>query len=503
MRIAIRLAVVLILISSMNKLSSAQSTNITVTGNQLAYAFPERGGAVTVTTGTSGIQAIGYGRVDEVASTTPTGVAILQESLPNGTVISEAGVPGTFAMQSGRLYAEINGSLNTGVAFANPNSVDVVVSFFFTDQFGNDIDRNSFVLQANRQVAKFLTEAPFGISTGFTGTFTFAATSPIGVIGLRTILNARNEFLMTTQPVAPLQNSPSAGDILLAHFVDGAGWRSQVILVNTTDLPIAGTVQFLSEGTATTPGVPLTLNVNGQVSATFSYSINPRSSAKLETSGIGAATQVGSVHITPAAANPPFAYNVFTFSTGGVTVSQTTVQPVSGGTAYRSFVEMNSGQSVPGTIENGIAIANNSSVSALVNFELGDLNGVAIATTSSVTVPAQGHISRTVPELFPTLDLTSLKAPLRGILRMTSSNFVSVANLRLRVNERGEGLLTTIPVSNEASPSTTSELLFPQIVDGVGFSTEFVLFSGALGQNGTGSVLLTGQNGQALTLTVR
>jgi hypothetical protein len=486
----------------MDMLASAQITNITVTGNQLSYAFPERGGAVAVTTGTAGTLAVGYGRVDEVSSTTPTGVAILQEQ-QNGRVVSEAGVPGTFARLSGRLYAEINGSLNTGVAFANPNGVDVIVSFFFTDQFGNDIDNNSFVLPANRQLAKFINEAPFGIPSGFAGTFTFTAAAPIGVIGLRTMVNARNEFLMTTQPVAPLPNPTSAGDILLAHFADGAGWRSQVILVNTTDLPITGTVQFLSEGTATTPGVPLTLSVNGQVSATFNYSINARSSVKLETSGIGPAVQVGSVHVTPAAANPPFAYSVFTFSTGGVTVSQTTVQPVSGGTAFRSYVEMNSRNPVPGTIETGIAIANNSSVSALVNFELSDLNGVAIAITSSVTVPAQGHISRTVPELFPTLGLTALAAPFRGVLRMTSSNFISVANLRIRFNDRGDVLVTTTPVSNEASPSTTAELLFPHIVDGVGFSTEFVLFSGILGQSATGTVQLTGQSGQALTLTVR
>jgi hypothetical protein len=488
----------------MNKLASAQSTNITVTGNQLAYAFPERGGAVTVTTGTAGILAVGYGRVDEVSSTTPTGVAILQDR-QNGVLVSEAGVPGTFAVQSGRLYVEANGSLNTGVAFANPNSVDVVVSFFFTDQFGNDIARSSFVLQANRQVAMFVTEAPFLIRSPFAGTFTFATSAalPIGVIGLRTFVNERGEFLMTTQPVTPLPNLSSAGDILLAHFADGGGWRSQVILVNPTDLPIVGTVQFLSEGTAATPGVPLTLNVNGQVSATFNYSINPRSSVKLETSGFGQVAQVGSVHITPAAANPPFAYNVFTFSTGGVTVSQTTVQPVSGALAYRSFVEMNSGLPLPGTIENGIAIANNSSVSATVNFELSDLNGGAIAITSSVTVPAMGHIARTVPELFPTLVLSSLTAPLRGVLRISSSNFVSVANLRLRFNERGDVLTTTIPVSNETSSSTTNELLFPHVVDGVGFSTEFVLFSGILGQNGTGKIQLTGQNGQALTLTVR
>jgi hypothetical protein len=492
----------LILITIMSRFASAQNTGTTITGSVLNYTLPERGGFVKETTGASNTLAIGYGSVNPTASTTPTGVAILEDR-QNGILVSEAGVPGTTAMLSGRMYAEINGTLNTGVAFANPNAFDVAVSFGFTDLFGNNIDNSSFTLAANGQVARFLNEAPFGIATGFAGTFTFSASAPIGVIGLRTFVNERSEFLMTTQPVTPLPNPVTAGNVLLAHFAEGGGWRTQVILVNTTDTPISGTVQFFSEGTDTTSGIPLTLNVNGQVANSFAYSINARSSAKLATSGLGTTVVVGSVLVTPGAANPPSAYTVFTFSTGGVTVSQTTVQSVTTGTAFRSFVETNSGKATPGTIETGIAVANNSSVPALVNFQLTDMAGASVATAAPLTVPAQGHISRTVPELFPTIDFTAFLAPFRGVLRMTSSNFVAVASLRIRFNERGDVLVTTTPVSNEASPSSIAQLLFPQVLDGAGFTSELVLFSGILGQISSGTVQFTGQTGLPLILTVR
>jgi hypothetical protein len=166
-------------------------------------------------------------------------------------------------------------------------------------------------------------------------------------------------------------------------------------------------------------------------------------------------------------------------------------------------VELNPLQGAPGTIDSGIAIANNSSVSAVVNFELTDLNAISTGLSASVTVPAQGHVSKVLHELFPTLTVGPSAAPFRGVLRMISSNSITVADLRLRFNERGEVLVTTTPVSNEASASSTAELLFPQVVDGGGFTTQFVLYSGISGQRSNGTMQFTGSAGQAMILTVR
>ena len=57
-------------------------------------------------------------------------------------------------------------------------------------------------------------------------------------------------------------------------------------------------------------------------------------------------------------------------------------------------------------------------------------------------------------------------------------------------------------VSNEAAPASTDALIFPQIVDGGGYTTQFVLFSGITNQNTTGVLNFFGQDGQPLNLTV-
>jgi hypothetical protein len=418
----------------------------------------------------------------------------------NGVLVSEAGVPGMRAMLSGRMYAEVNGALNTGVAFANPNNFPVVVTFYVTDQTGVNSSPNSFTLKANAQAAEFLNQAPFSVQLGFAGTLTFSASAPVGVIGLRTFVNERGDFLMTTETVTSLPDNTSGGVVLMAHFADGGGWQTQVVLVNTTDAAISGSVQFYSEGSASAAAAPVTMTVNGQVAASFAYTINARSSFKLQTSGaVAAALQTGSIRITPASGTTaPSAFSVFSFSSNGVTVTQATVQTVPIGTAFRGYVEVNSIDGTPGSIDSGIAIANNSPASATVNFELTDLNGVSTGLTASVVVPSMGHVARLVHDLFP-----SLGASFNGVIRVSSSTLISVVDLRIRFNERGDVLVTTTPASNEASAPTTAELLFPHVVDGSGFSTQLVLFSGLDGQSSNGTVQFTSQSGQALNLTIR
>jgi hypothetical protein len=145
-----------------------------------------------------------------------------------------------------------------------------------------------------------------------------------------------------------------------------------------------------------------------------------------------------------------------------------------------------------------VAIVNNSFTNGVVNLELFSLDGINTGLTASITVAGNGHVSQFVHELFPTLS-----ASFRGVLRISSFSSIGVVGLRGRYNERGNFLFTTTPVSNEAGVSSTAELLFPQIVDGGGYSTQFVLFSSITDQSSSGVVRFTGKDGQALSLTVR
>jgi hypothetical protein len=78
-----------------------------------------------------------------------------------------------------------------------------------------------------------------------------------------------------------------------------------------------------------------------------------------------------------------------------------------------------------------------------------------------------------------------------------------VAGLRGRYNERGDFLITTVPLSSELSTTSSAEVVFPHLVDGDGYTTQFVLFSTTTDQGQTGNVLLRSIGGQRLDLTLQ
>src|SRR5262249_21243153 len=143
----------------------------------------------------------------------------------------------------------------------------------------------------------------------------------------------------TTLPVSPLA-APSRQRAVFPHFADGGGWTTQIALVNPTDGLLSGSIQFLGQGTANAAAQPVTLTVDGQTNSTFSYTIPPRSSRQFQTSGRAATTQLGSVRVTPEpSSKTPSGFGIFSFKSGGVTVSQSAT-PVSGvGSSFRLYAE--------------------------------------------------------------------------------------------------------------------------------------------------------------------
>ena len=63
-------------------------------------------------------------------------------------------------------------------------------------------------------------------------------------------------------------------------------------------------------------------------------------------------------------------------------------------------------------------------------------------------------------------------------------------------------LVSTVPVVQETTQGSTAELEFPQVVDGGGYTTQFVLIDSVSGQTPTGSVDFRTVGGQPLDLKV-
>jgi hypothetical protein len=287
--------------------------------------------------------------------------------------------------------------------------------------------------------------------------------------------------------------APPTGAVTLPHFAEGGGWKTQIVLVNPTDSTLTGTIQFLAQA-----GTAVAVTANNQTATTFNYSIPRQSSFKLATAGTPAATLSGSVRVTPAAGGTtPSSLVVFSFKPAGITVSEAGVPGIQS-TSFRMYAEETATGGI-GAIQTGLAIANIGSSTANVTLELTNLDGSANGQSATVSVPGNGQVAKFLHELFP-----GLVFPFKGILRINTGAApgLSVVGLRSRYNERGDFLITTTPPTDENGSASGSELLFPHLVNGGGYTTQFILFSGTAGQATTGNVKFFKQDGSGFGLTV-
>jgi hypothetical protein len=440
------------------------------------FSISNLGGVSRISTGTEAF-AYGYGRIASTSGTTPSGLAVLGLR-QGGILVNEAGVTAQPLLSSALVYAEVSadGLLNTGVAIANPNPSDISLTFTIRDTNGNVVKSDTVPIAANSQLVGFLNGYPFFSGNGVQGSLSFTASLPVAVIALRGYFNERSpsEFLMTTLPVVNLAAPVPAATQVIPHFAAGAGWSTYLLLLNPTGVAQTGSVQVLDGN-----GAPQVVIIDGVTASSASYTVNPNTSRKISISGAGGLV-FGPIRVIPAGGGAaPVPLVVFSFKDGPITVSEAGV-PVTMGTAFRLFAQ----QSPVSQISAGIAIANGTSVEGRVTLSLTNLSGSVLASREWL-LPASGQIVGFLDSLLP----TTAGQNLEGILRITTDlSSIAVVGLRGRINERGHFLMTTTAPTLEGDASTTAERLFPHLVDGGGWTTQFILFSGTAGQTSGGTL---------------
>jgi hypothetical protein len=423
----------------------------------------------------------------------PSGIAILEYS-HNGVMVSETGVSASSALVKGRIYNESSASVKTGIVLTNPNDTEASVSFFLTDETGADSGAGSLTLPPRGQIARFLDESPFNAAGPTGGTFSFRSNIPVSAATLRGITNERNEFLIDAMPVIN-SDKPAPTNPFFPHFAEGGGWKTQFVLVNPSDTAIAGTLSFQEQGTSGSGARPLSLNIDGTMVTSIQYSIPPRSSRRYSTSGTGSAIRAGSAQVVAAASNAtPVGMAIFSFKEGPVTVSEAAIAAIEASTGFRMYAEANDDEAT----QTGIAVRNASETDQRVVFELIKLDGTPTQFRGTITLPGNGQ---RVLFLSQIPGFESLAKPFAGVLRVSSGDGgnIAVAGLRSRVNERGEFLLSATPPTSE-NATAEAKVFFPYVVNGNGYTTDFILYSGTSSQAATGSVQVFSQSGAALSL---
>ena len=450
---------------------------------------PDGGFAQNTVGGSDSEFVLGYASLQPVGGgPIPEGLGIVSLRR-NGVVVAETSVSTSLARSSGRIHAEANGLTHAGLAMVNPNEQPVTVSFYFSDGNG-DFGHGTTIIPAHAQIAGFLNEPPFNGPSTVDSSFTFNSSREIAVVAMQGLINERNDFLFTTLPVARLGNWNRGGLVVFPHFVVGAGWTTDVLLINRGNTPLSGMIEFWDPS-----GQPAPVTINGVSDTRFEYTIAARASKRLKASG-GASMSSGSAQLTPTDAEPvPAGFTVFSLKTNGTTVAMAGVAGNVGGTSFRMYGEIQGSPGSIGSVATAFAIANRAADPVTVTVEGNRFDGSSTGPAGTLVVPGNGQVALSLTDV-PGFE--SLETPFEGLLRLSSSGTVYVIGLRARRNELGEYLIApTPPLGNETNYWPVH---FPYIVDSGGYSTKFIFLGSFPGYSNLGELRVFSQSGESLGL---
>ena len=404
-----------------------------------------------------GTLQVGYTLVRlDTGSGLPVGTAVFSFTNGEGVLVTEAGVAAVEPIARGRIFVDEAGT-RTGVALVNPEAAAQVVNLTLRDAAGTVVGEESLVMNPGEHVARFADEL-FGTTPGFEGSLTFESGAGLGAITLRQSANRFGEPLFTTLPVADLDAVAGTEAVLFPHLAAGGGFQTQVILINTSGESVSGRIRLTQSD-----GTPLEVDWDGVTVSENTYQIEPNGVYRAELTRT-ADVAVGYAVLTPEVGVTPSGSVVFQFLNGTALVTEAGVGITAETTTARISLD-NVGR------RTGVAVANRSIQSAEVQVVLQDRYGVEQDRLTE-TLPAGGHLAKTVQEWFPTL-----ASGFTGILEIQSSVPVAPITLQITVNSRGELVLTTLPVADPTRPSTASLVVFPHIVIGAGFATRLIFMN--------------------------
>jgi hypothetical protein len=429
----------------------------------------------------------GYATVAVTSGAVPYGTAVFSFK-QGGVTVSEAGVPASPPTLSARVFIDYRSGVNavpahsdagvvdvnTGIAVVNYGAAAANVTYILRNASGNSIATGHGTIAAAKHISCFINQlkdvapdfnlpADFQTSSQF-GTLDIDSDQPLSVLSLRGTFNQRQQFIVTTTPVADLTKSPGSGSLYFAQFADGGGYTTSLILMNTSTATETGTIQIIDD-----TGADLAVHEAGGTSgSSFRYSIAPHGIHRFQTDGSPANWKVGWVKLTPdAGSSTPVSSGVYGYNPVDVLITESGVPSASATDHARIYVDRS------GNHDTGLAIANINNAAADITIHALETDGVTEVGTSNgpLSLAANGHTSQFAEQL-----ITGLPAGFTGILDISSSTPFAALTVRSLYNENSDYLMTTFPVADE-NQTAPSPIVFPQMADGGGYTTQFILLS--------------------------
>jgi len=259
----------------------------------------------------------------------------------------------------------------------------------------------------------------------------------------------------------------------LPQIANGTGIQTTFILFNNSDESA-----FVLINLTDTSGAPWDLTITGLPAGSVKQlTLAAGQTRFLKTSGTGT-VKVGAATIQSLA--PIGVSAIFSIHNGATLLTEAGIGASQEVTEAQIAVDTSSG------FNTGVAILNTSFSPNKIDFQPFTTAGATQGSAASRTIPANGQLAIFANELFPSL--TNFK----GKLRIKGQGNFCVLALR---QQSSTAKLTTLPAFASNSDATTFTL--PQIANGTGIKTRFVLYN--LGASaGTAVLKLTDDNGQPL-----
>jgi hypothetical protein len=222
--------------------------------SSFAYSIRPGGTFVMATNGAAPLVRVGSIQVVPdlvLGMSTPVGSGIFSLSRP-GLLVSESGVPGTATTTHARIFVDESSGHDSGLAIAAPDSTgsNVVLQVFKLDGTPTGNGPATVKLSGNGHQAAFAGQFVSGLPAGFTGVLDISSSAPFVAVTLRSTMNQRGDVLLTTFPVADI-NQAAPAPIVFPHIADGGGFTTEFILLNPSG-PSSTSLRFLGDS-----GTPL------------------------------------------------------------------------------------------------------------------------------------------------------------------------------------------------------------------------------------------------------
>jgi hypothetical protein len=210
-------------------------------GSATASSFPysiQAGGVFRFQTdGSSESQNVGWARVTpNSANSTPVGSGVFGYN-PVNILTTESGIPSALSTTHAQIFVDVTRNHNTGLAIANLNdaSADIAIQAFQTDGVFEPVKmgQGTIPMAGLGHEAQFATQLFPGLPAAFIGVLDISSSTPFAAVTVRSLYNERQDFLVTTFPVADATRS-APSPIIFPHIADGGGYETQFILIGPT-----------------------------------------------------------------------------------------------------------------------------------------------------------------------------------------------------------------------------------------------------------------------------